>query len=518
MGDGQLAINTPAVSPGLFFKDAAGALVKVGPVHVGTTAPNASPASGGTAGNSVGEQWLDTTGGTYVFKVWDGSAWRSESGTFVDVNGDTMTGALGIIAGSASTPGLFFSGDPNSGLYSPGADQVAISTGGTGRATIDSSGRLLVGTSTARTSASHTGSIQLEGTSFSTATASIITNANDSTGAYLHLGKARGGSIGSTTVVQAGDTLGQIHFTGSDGTNLINGAWVSAVVDGTPGANDLPTRLVFSTTADGASSPTERMRIDSTGKAFLTLPGTTNQPNLSLNVGGVGDPGNSSWVTPRIDFTGASLASAGTTFIGATGGLGDRSLVFATGGDAAGTERMRISSVGTTTLTSAASTAPFIANIGASEAARIDSSGRLLVGTSTYDGNARAVIQGNTSSNTTGALVVRYNGTRPASAGEGIGSIRFESTSQTSSNYHYASISCDTDGTSSSDTDIPGRLVFSTTADGASSPTERMRIKSTGTINFSNVATYADNTAALAGGLVAGDVYRKSDGTLMITY
>jgi hypothetical protein len=45
-----------------------------------------------------------------------------------------------------------------------------------------------------------------------------------------------------------------------------------------------------------------------------------------------------------------------------------------------------------------------------------------------------------------------------------------------------------------------------------------MRIKSNGTINFSNVATYADNTAALAGGLVAGDVYRKSDGTLMITY
>ena len=65
---------------------------------------------------------------------------------------------------------------------------------------------------------------------------------------------------------------------------------------------------------------------------------------------------------------------------------------------------------------------------------------------------------------------------------------------------------------------MPGRLVFSTTADGAATPTERMRIKSTGTINFSSVATYADNTAALAGGLVAGDVYRKSDGTLMITY
>ena len=119
-----------------------------------------------------------------------------------------------------------------------------------------------------------------------------------------------------------------------------------------------------------------------------------------------------------------------------------------------------------------------------SERARIDTSGRLLVGTSSYDGNARAVIQGNTSSNTTGALAVRYNGTRPTSAGEGIGAIRFESTSNTSSNYHYASINCDTDGTSSSDTDIPGRLVFSTTEDGASAPTERMRITSAGNVGI----------------------------------
>jgi hypothetical protein len=94
MVDGQLAMNYDIASPGLFFKDDNGTLIKVGPVHVGTTAPNVSPAAGGTAGNSIGEQWLDTTSGVYVLKVWDGSAWRSESGTFVDVSGDTMTGAL----------------------------------------------------------------------------------------------------------------------------------------------------------------------------------------------------------------------------------------------------------------------------------------------------------------------------------------------------------------------------------------------------------------------------------------
>jgi hypothetical protein len=94
MADGQLAINTNLTSPGLFFKDSNGDLVKVGPVHVGTTAPNASPAVGGETGNSLGEQWLDTSGTNPVFKVWDGSAWQSEVGEFVSASGDTMTGAL----------------------------------------------------------------------------------------------------------------------------------------------------------------------------------------------------------------------------------------------------------------------------------------------------------------------------------------------------------------------------------------------------------------------------------------
>ena len=94
MSDGQLAINSNLASPGLFIKDSNGDLVKVGPVHVGATAPNVSPASGGQAGNSKGEQWLDTASSRYVFKIWDGTAWRTEDGEFVNVTGDVMTGAL----------------------------------------------------------------------------------------------------------------------------------------------------------------------------------------------------------------------------------------------------------------------------------------------------------------------------------------------------------------------------------------------------------------------------------------
>ena len=47
--------------------------------------------------------------------------------------------------GTAAAPSVFFTGDTNTGIYSPGADQLAISTGGTGRMFVDSSGCDVVG-------------------------------------------------------------------------------------------------------------------------------------------------------------------------------------------------------------------------------------------------------------------------------------------------------------------------------------------------------------------------------------
>lgn len=90
MSDGQIALNTNAASAGLFFKDASGNLIKAGPVSVGTSAPNSSPA--GSSGNSVGEIWLDTSGGGYVIKIWDGSAWQSGGGLTSSDIGVTVQG------------------------------------------------------------------------------------------------------------------------------------------------------------------------------------------------------------------------------------------------------------------------------------------------------------------------------------------------------------------------------------------------------------------------------------------
>ena len=45
--------------------------------------------------------------------------------------------SVAFSAGTAGAPSLTFTSDPNTGIYSPGADQVAISTNGTQRLTVD---------------------------------------------------------------------------------------------------------------------------------------------------------------------------------------------------------------------------------------------------------------------------------------------------------------------------------------------------------------------------------------------
>jgi len=94
---------------------------------------------------------------------------------------------------------------------------------------------------------------------------------NDITQANLTLAKSRHATLGSHTIVQDGDALGELNFKGSDGTNFEFGAAIAASVDGTPGNNDMPTRLAFFTTPDGSVSPLERIRIDKDGRVGINV-------------------------------------------------------------------------------------------------------------------------------------------------------------------------------------------------------------------------------------------------------
>jgi len=83
--------------------------------------------------------WADTTTGLLKIRNAANSAWVT-IGTLASANlgllslaGGTMTGVLAVTAGTAALPGIAVSGDLNTGLVSPGADQLAITTGGTSR-------------------------------------------------------------------------------------------------------------------------------------------------------------------------------------------------------------------------------------------------------------------------------------------------------------------------------------------------------------------------------------------------
>ena len=143
------------------------------------------------------------------------------------------------------------------------------SVGGSGRAErlrITSDGNILVGHETPRAvSGSVIRKFQIEGTGGGSAIA-IVRNSNNTSGAGLNLGKSRASSVGGTTIVQDGDKLGVISFAGADGVDLaINAAQISGEVDGTPGADDMPGRIVFKTNNGGPSS-SERMRLTKDGR------------------------------------------------------------------------------------------------------------------------------------------------------------------------------------------------------------------------------------------------------------
>ena len=544
---------------------------------------------------------------------------------------DGSNSALSL--GTAGTPSIKFTGDTNTGLYSPGADQVAISTGGsarlyvaadgdvglntispesklhidsgsgsqplviqasgntaayvrfknsansngymaynnsdftfwpggTERLRIDSSGRLLVGTSTAPT-----------GTQVGTAHLVVNGRTSGNTGGFI-------GLLRGATPTAANQTLGAVFF-GGDGDEEY--AAVRAYSDGTPSATSAPGNLSFQTTATDATTPTERMRIDSSGRVGV---GTTS-PSDKLHVSGVIRAARSTNASQygtisiengnvvinaegsinttfenggsekvRIDTSGrvgigtsspqallecndsandlqarfGTLSAARNPIIrlqgrntannqncfadiqldaenqvlllrdpGTSGaGIGTNPVAIDNGGnvgigttspstllhlssaspairftDSDTSEYAEITQGGAITYISAdrgnaGGGALVLRNGGTNERARIDSSGRLLVGTSS------AIASGTEKIQALGSLSL-YDSTASAA---GAGSVINFRTDGGATGAIKASISGQNDSTYS----YAGRLVFSTTADGASSPTERMRIDRNGSV------------------------------------
>jgi hypothetical protein len=141
--------------------------------------------------------------------------------------------------GSAAVPGITFTGDTNTGIYSPEADQVAISTNGTGRLFVTSAGLLGVGTSVPQST------LHIQGTTsaFGNGSASLFWGDTSAVGGLTYSGttaivQASSGS-GALAFYRGSTEMGRFDSSGNVGISTSNPRSRLDLGDGTTGANQI---------------------------------------------------------------------------------------------------------------------------------------------------------------------------------------------------------------------------------------------------------------------------------------
>ena len=176
-----------------------------------------------------------------------------------------------------STKLTVFAQDNNTGVGNFSNHDFLLYTNSLERFRVQSSGYVLVGETNRRTfSSNNVPILQSASTSSMTASYGRISStsfADSSVAGGLVVANSRGTSLGAHAVLQNSDQLGLLAFEGSDGDEFIRGASIIAYVDGTPGNNDMPTKLDFGVTNDNSNAPTTRMSINPAG--YVDFPNDT---------------------------------------------------------------------------------------------------------------------------------------------------------------------------------------------------------------------------------------------------
>ena len=257
----------------------------------------------------------------------------------------------------------------------------------------------------------------------------------------------------------------QSDTTGAGAASNVNFASIEFAAD----THDQATRagsIRFRTSEGGVGDERERLRIDTSG-------------NMGLGTASPGD-----YLASAHQFVISDSASTGITIATPTSSSG--TIAFADGTGAADNAR------GLIRYGHSSNSLQFSTN--AAEVMRIDSSGRLLVGTtSDVSGGSTSLLQVVNQDNFATQVFARNDLTMNA-AGQTAGLIRFMSNSNGGASGTYediARIHAESDSALTTG-DKPGALVFSTTADGAASTTERMRIDSSGNMGLGTVNPVRD--------------------------
>ena len=433
----------------------------------------------------------------------------------LQVSGGGSNGAISITnntVGNTFTDGLTIQSTTGGDAYISQRENADLifATSNTDRLRIDNDGRLLVGTTSARTDLSTTPQVQLEGTSFAGTAMSIVRKSSDNGRPSFIFGKSRFVSS-SPSVVSSGDGLGTIEWMGHDGTNFHRAAFIGAAVDGTPSGDEMPGRLFFSTSDQTDSVPTERMRIDSSGRLLV---GTTSSVDDTYKLQVVGTQsdgerrsmllryGQATEDGAQIKFQKNRSNSGGTT---STASGDDLAQFLFQGTDQGGSYRLAASIDCEVDATPANNTVPgriqfWTTPAGTSqsrqERMRIDSSGNIIAGRTSLGtpGGITPRLQVHGTDNSAFLAITRAsNNNEPpylgfaktrggdntaVADGDSLGAIFFAGGDGTDNHTSAAQIEAQADDTPASN-DVKGRIVFKTRS-GTSAPSERMRIGSAG--------------------------------------
>ncbi len=183
------------------------------------------------------------------------------------INGKSAT--IEFTGGSASAPAVSFTGDTNTGIYSPGGDQVAISTGGSGRLFVASDGKIGIGSSGSGTQSART---FIEGS-----------------GACPLEIDATAGSGGYLTLSNSGSAKAFFGF----GSNI-----------GTASVNDIAIRSQSGALAFQTGGANERLRITSAGLVGIG----TSSPDRQLTIAGTAVSGTQVHINSTVSSAGIKFS------------------------------------------------------------------------------------------------------------------------------------------------------------------------------------------------------------------
>jgi hypothetical protein len=312
-----------------------------------------------------------------------------------------------------------------------------------------------------------------------------------------------------------------LRFDFYDGTTYLPGAGIFAEVDGTPGTNDMPGRLIFSTTADGAASMTERMRIAADGNVGIG----TASPGERLSIAGAANVYASLLSTGGVK---TQLNAADATGAGAIGTVTNHPFRLETNN----TERMRITAAGDVGIGTSSPAKKLSISIGdVNDGIQIVSPGAGSGGVPVFEGVGYREDANQSFGTRFAAAFRRADGTAIAS-GVRVGNVLFggqwgtDTTYQPSKVRYAASITGVAEGSFTSATAMPTAIAFHTGSTGedaysvnTSYGSERMRIDASGNVGISTSGPTAPLTVkARAADNIAVRVLESSNNASIIQF